>query len=75
MAVIGSPTYYQDSLSEINAAITSITVKGQRYQIGDRMLWRADLEFLVAERARLEPLALREVAGRTGSRLRRVVPL
>ena len=78
--VYGTPTYYRDSLAEVNTAITMVNTKGQRYQIGDRWLWRADLEWLYAERKRLEPLAQAEanaeLTGRPrGSRLRRVVPL
>lgn len=64
---------YTEQLAEINAAITAVLIKGQRYQIGDRMLWRADAEFLFAERDRLTPLAAREANG--GLRVRRVIPL
>ena len=64
---------YTEQLAEINAAITAVLTKGQRYQIGDRMLWRADAEFMYSERARLEPLARAEAGG--GMRIRRVVPL
>ena len=64
---------YTEQLAEINAAITAVLTKGQRYQIGDRMLWRADMEWLIAERARLEPLARAESNG--GMRIRRVIPL
>jgi hypothetical protein len=73
MATAGSPTYYRDSLNEVNAAITAIATRGQRYRIGDRELWRGDLEWLTAERRRLEPLAAREGTG--GIRIRRVIPL
>ena len=64
---------YTEQLAEINAAITAVLTKGQRYQIGDRMLWRADMEWLISERARLEPLARAEATG--GMRIRRVIPL
>lgn len=73
MATAGSPTYYRDNLNEVNAAITAIATRGQRYRIGDRELWRGDLEWLTSERRRLEPLAAREAAG--GIRIRRVIPL
>lgn len=73
MATVGSTTYYRDALQEVNNAISAITTKGQRYKIGDRELWRGDLEWLTAERRRLEPLAARECRG--GVRVRRVVPL
>lgn len=66
-------TPYQDQLAEINRAITAVVERGQRYRIGDRELWRPDLEWLRSERARLEPLAAREKQG--GIRVRRVVPL
>ena len=72
--VIGSPTYYRDSLAEVNAAITAVSERGQRYKIGDREVGRGDLEWMYAERRRLEPLAIREEAGRRGIRIRRVVP-
>jgi hypothetical protein len=80
MSEIGDPTYYRDQLREVNSAITAVSVRGQRYKIGDRELWRGDLEWLYAERTRLEPLArgeiLTETTGRPrGTRLRRVVPL
>jgi hypothetical protein len=64
---------YQEQLAEINAAITAVVTRGQRYKIGDRELWRPDLEWLHAERKRLEPLAAAERRG--GPRVRRVVPL
>lgn len=73
--VIGSSTYYRDSLAEVNAAITAVTERGQRYKIGDREVWRGDLEWLFAERKRLEPLAQGEARGGTGPRIRRVIPL
>lgn len=73
MATFGTTTYYRDSLAEINAAVTAITVKGQRYRIADRELWRPDLEWLMQERKRLEPLAAKE--GRGGRVVRQVVPL
>lgn len=77
--VIGTPTYYRDSLAEINAAITAVTERGQRYRIGDgptsREVWRGDLEWLFNERSRLEPLAAREAAGKPRRRIARVVPL
>lgn len=75
--VLGSPTYYRDSLGEVNAAITAVSERGQRYKIGDRELWRGDLEWLYAERRRLEPLAHAEAGAANGTRrrLRRVVPL
>jgi hypothetical protein len=72
--VIGTPTYYRDSLAEVNLAI-SAAMRGQRYKIGDREVWRADLEWLYAERTRLEPLAAGECRPRTTGRIRRVVPL
>lgn len=75
MADIASPTYYRDSLDEVNAAITAVSVRGQRYKIGDREMWRGDLEWLYSERKRLEPLARSEATGTSGRRYRRVVPL
>lgn len=72
--VIGSPTYYRDSLSEVNAAITAVSDRGQRYKIGDREVWRGDLEWLYKERTRLEPKAVAEARG-AGMRIRRVIPL
>jgi len=72
--VIGSSTYYRDSLAEVNAAITAVTTRGQRYKIGDREVWRGDLEWLFSERKRLEPLANAEGRG-GGLRIRRVIPL
>jgi hypothetical protein len=71
--VYGSTTYYRDSLAEVNAAITAVSLRGQRYKIGDREVWRGDLEWLYSERRRLEPQAAREAA--SGVRVRRVVPL
>lgn len=78
--VFGSPTYQRDQLAQINDAITTITERGQRYRIGERELWRGDLEWLFSERRRLEPLAAREAqaeanGGVAGIRVRRVVPL
>lgn len=72
--VIGTTTYYRDSLSEVNAAITAVSERGQRYKIGDREVWRGDLEWLYQERRRLEPLATAETRG-SGMRIRRVIPL
>lgn len=76
--VFGSATYQRDSLAQINEAITSVSERGQRYRIGDRELWRGDLEWLFSERRRLEPLAARELqlasTGVSGIRVRRVVP-
>lgn len=66
-------TNYAAQLAEINSAITAIATHGQRYKIGDRELWRGDLEWLFAERRRLEPLVARETSG--GIRIRRVIPL
>jgi hypothetical protein len=60
----------------VNAAISAVSERGQRYKIGDRELWRGDLEWLYAERRRLEPLAAAELAQEQGKpRIRRVVPL
>jgi hypothetical protein len=74
--IFGTATYQRDKLAEINAAISAITERGQRYRIGDRELWRGDLEWLTAERSRIEPLAAAEVAREQGKpRIRRVVPL
>jgi hypothetical protein len=82
--VFGTPTYYRDSLAEVNAAISAVMNRGQRYRIGDREVWRGDLEWLHSERGRLEPLASREkskadalAAGcqAGGIRVRRGVPL
>lgn len=56
---------YTEQLAEVNAAITKV-MGGQEVQAGDRRVRRADLAQLLAERKRLEPLALREAAGRTG---------
>lgn len=80
MSEIGDPTYYRDRLREVNSAITAVSERGQRYKIDDRELWRGDLEWLYAERRRLEPLATSEAIAETtgrprGTRLRRVVPL
>lgn len=72
--VIGSPTYYRDSLAEVNLAISAVG-RGQRYKIGDREVWRADIEFLYKERSRLEPLAAGEARVAGAGRIRRVVPL
>lgn len=72
--VIGSATYYRDSLAQVNEAITAVSERGQRYKIGEREVWRGDLEWLYAERRRLEPLAAGEVRGGR-LRIRRVVPL
>lgn len=65
---------YVEQLAEINAAITAIVQRGQRYRIGDREVWRGDLEWLTAERRRLTPLAAREARG-GGMTMRRIVPL
>lgn len=78
--IYGSATYQRDLLAQINEAITSVAERGQRYRIGDRELWRGDLEWLFSERRRLEPLAAREAqaaanCGVSGIRVRRVVPL
>lgn len=78
--VYGTPTYYRDQLAEVNAAISAVADRGQRYRIGDREVWRGDLEWLFSERHRLEPIAAREAqaaanGGVSGIRVRRVVPL
>jgi len=49
-------------------------LKGQSYSIGDRSLTRADLKDVVAERKYWEQEVTRLAAGRTGPRVRRVVP-
>ncbi|MCW2248284.1 hypothetical protein M2352_003918 [Azospirillum fermentarium] len=66
---------YAAQLAEVNRAVTAITERGQRYVFQGRELTRADLGMLLKERARLEPLALRQAGGRGGVRVRRVVPL
>lgn len=66
---------FVSQLAEVNAAITTIMERGQRYTIGDRELWRGDLRWLFEERQRLTPLAAREISGSNGIRVRRVVPL
>lgn len=65
---------YADELARVNSSIKAIEERGQRVKIGDRELWRGDLEQLYAERRRLEPLARREARG-GGIRIRRIAPL
>lgn len=78
--VFGTPTYWRDTLAQLNEAVTTVIDRGQRYQIGDRMLWRGDLEWVFSRIKEVEPKAARELlaaanCGRTGPRVRRVVPL
>lgn len=54
----------QEQLDQINAAIGAILTGAQEYRIGSRWLRRADLQFLFAERRRLES-ALAEQNGHT----------
>ncbi|PWC26393.1 hypothetical protein [Teichococcus aestuarii] len=50
---------YSDELARVNRAIAAVQERGQRVEIGDRVIWRGDLEALRAERKRLEPPARR----------------
>jgi hypothetical protein len=61
------------ALESLNRAIHTVESKGQRYRIGDREVWRGDLEWMYAERARLT--AAVSASNRSGPRFRRVVPL
>jgi hypothetical protein len=63
----------ETALANVNAAIYKIEQKGQRYKIGERELWRADIRWLYPERARLEKIV--RSARRGGPRFGRVVPL
>lgn len=44
----------QQQLDEINSAISAILTGAQEYQVGQRRVRKADLNFLLAERTRLE---------------------
>lgn len=61
------------ALAQVNAAIAAVELRGQRYTIGNRELWRGDLRWMYPERARLE--AVVRAQNRGGMRVRRVVPL
>ena len=63
-------------LAEVEAAIAAIARPGgaQRYRIGNRELYRADLRALREERDDLRQRLAREGRG-GGLRVRRVVPL
>lgn len=63
----------EQALAGVNEAIRAIELRGQRYTIGDRELWRGDLRWLFPERARLEKIVNSRRRG--GPRFRRVIPL
>jgi hypothetical protein len=63
------------ALASINRAIMTIEQGAQRYDIGDRSVWRGDLRWMYPERTRLEGLVAAVVAKeRGGPRFRRIVP-
>lgn len=51
---------YTQQLAEINTAITNILIAGQQIGRGGAAVRQADLNVLLAERKRLEPLAAAE---------------
>ena len=57
---------YQQQLTEVNTAITEILSGAQEYWYNSRKVRKADLEFLLKERVRLEPLAAQESAATQG---------
>jgi hypothetical protein len=63
----------QQALHELNLAIEAVEVRGQRYTIGDRELWRGDIRWMYPERARLEALVRKTQRG--GLTIRRAIPL
>lgn len=65
---------YQLQLEEVQAAISAILTRGQRYQIGDRSLTRADLPALTAREKYLRKMADREASG-GGMRVRYGTPV
>lgn len=60
------------ALYALYRAAEAAILGGQQYQIGDRMMKRADLQFVVAERRRLGQDVTRLSASR--GRLRYVIP-
>ena len=58
----------EETLAQINAAISTILVGGQSYSMGSRSLTRADLGKLVEMRAQLESEIAVETDGRFLSR-------
>lgn len=63
----------EEQLAEVQDAIEAVEVRGQRFTIKDRELWRADLAALDKRAQRLEQAAKRAAAG--GVRMQRIVPL
>lgn len=61
------------ALASLNRAILKIEQGAQRYTIGDRELWRADLRWMYPERTRLENIINNQRRG--GPRFRQVVPI
>lgn len=53
---------YQQQLDEVNSAITAILSGAQEYWYNSRKVRKAEIQFLFAERTRLEPLAAQESA-------------
>ncbi len=54
---------YTEQLAEINTAITRILTAGQQAGRAGAYAQQAQIQFLFAERKRLEPLAAAEVSG------------
>jgi hypothetical protein len=63
---------YTTQIEEVQAAITAILSGAQSHSIGGRSMTKADLAVLYMMQKELMPLALKESAGRTGSRVRYV---
>ncbi len=67
---------YQQQLEEVQAAISAVLIRGQRYQIGDRTLTRADVGDLQKREKYLRIMAAREAsAGSGGMRVRYGTPV
>lgn len=66
------PKTYTEQLDEVQAAITAIMVRGQRYTIDGRSFEKADLNTLFDMQKHLRPLADREARG--GVRVRYGTP-
>lgn len=60
------PTTPQDMLAKVNEAILAITVGGQQYKIGSRMLVRADLKELYKIKNDLEAQVQAQTTASTG---------
>ena len=56
---------YATELAEVRAAITQVLTLGQATGFNGQALTKASLQTLMAEKARLEPLAAAELASET----------